>query len=82
LSGAEFRGGELLVGGQVIDLARDYPVAGTDWELEPYGSYVAAGWGLRASHDMRVIVREAMEERLAGAGPVAVTMGRLNGAPR
>ncbi len=61
LSGAEVRGGELLVGGQPVDPARDYRVAGTDWELEPYGGYVEAEWELRAHYDMPVIVREAME---------------------
>jgi hypothetical protein len=79
LSGAEVRGGALLVGGQPIDLARDYRVAGTDWELEPYGGYVEAGWELGAHYDMPVIVREAMEDYLAGAGPVAVSLGRLDG---
>lgn len=81
LSGAEVRGGELLVGGQRADPARDYRVAGTDWELEPYGGYIEAEWELRAHYDMPVIVREAMEEYLAGAGPVAVSLGRIDGAP-
>jgi 2',3'-cyclic-nucleotide 2'-phosphodiesterase (5'-nucleotidase family) len=80
LSGAEVRGGELLVGGQPVDPARDYRVAGTDWELEPYGGYVAAEWELRAHYDMPVIVREAMEQYLADAGPVAVSLGRIDGA--
>ncbi len=79
LSGAEVRGGALLVGGQPVDPARDYRVAGTDWELEPYGGYVEAGWELRARYDMPLIVREAMEEYLAGAGPVALGMGRIDG---
>jgi 2',3'-cyclic-nucleotide 2'-phosphodiesterase (5'-nucleotidase family) len=79
LSGAEVRGGQLLVGGRPVDPARDYRVAGTDWELEPYGGYVEADWSLRAHYDMPLIVREAMEEYLAGAGPVAVTLGRLDG---
>jgi 2',3'-cyclic-nucleotide 2'-phosphodiesterase (5'-nucleotidase family) len=79
LSGAEVRGGQLLVGGQPVDPVRDYRVAGTDWELEPYGWLVEADWGLRAHYDMPVIVREALEEYLADAGPVAVTLGRLDG---
>jgi hypothetical protein len=80
LSGAEARDGKLLVGGRPVDPARDYRVAGTDWELEPYGGYVEAAWDLRVQYDMPVIVREAMEEYLAGAGPVAVTLGRIDGA--
>jgi 2',3'-cyclic-nucleotide 2'-phosphodiesterase (5'-nucleotidase family) len=79
LSGAEVRGGELLVGGHPVDPSRDYRVAGTDWELEEYGGYVEAGWELGVHYDMPVIVREAMEEYLLGAGPVAVTLGRLDG---
>ena len=79
LSGAEVRDGKLLVGGQPVDPARDYRVAGTDWELEPYGRYVEAEWDLRVQYDMPVIVREAMEEYLAGAGPVAVDLGRIDG---
>jgi 2',3'-cyclic-nucleotide 2'-phosphodiesterase (5'-nucleotidase family) len=81
LSGAEVRDGQLLVGGQPVEPARDYRVAGTDWELEPYGGYVEAEWDLRVHYDMPVIVREAMEEYLAGAGPVAVTLGRIEGLP-
>jgi len=79
LSGAEVRGGQLLVGGRPVDPTRDYRVAGTDWELEPYGGYVEADWSLRAHYDMPLIVREAMEEYLAGAGPVTVALGRLDG---
>jgi 2',3'-cyclic-nucleotide 2'-phosphodiesterase (5'-nucleotidase family) len=79
LSGAEIHDGALLVGGQPVDPARDYRVAGTDWELEPYGGYVAAEWELRAHYDMPLIVREAMEEYLAGAGPVVVALGRIAG---
>jgi hypothetical protein len=79
LSRAEVRDGKLLVGGQLVDPARDYRVAGTDWELEPYGGYVEREWDLRVQYDMPVIVREAMEEYLAGAGPVAVTLGRIDG---
>jgi 2',3'-cyclic-nucleotide 2'-phosphodiesterase (5'-nucleotidase family) len=79
LSGAEVRDGALLVGGQPVDPARDYRVAGTDWELEPYGGYVEAAWDLRVQYDMPVIVREAMEAYLADAGPVAVTPGRIEG---
>jgi 2',3'-cyclic-nucleotide 2'-phosphodiesterase (5'-nucleotidase family) len=80
LSGAEVRDGVLLVGGQPVDPARDYRVAGTDWELEPYGGYVEADWDLRVQYDMPVIVREAMEDYLSNAGPVTVALGRIDGA--
>ena len=79
LSGAEVRDSALLVGGQPVDPTRDYRVAGTDWEMEPYGGYVEAEWDLRVQYDMPVIVREAMEEYLASAGPVAVALGRIDG---
>jgi 2',3'-cyclic-nucleotide 2'-phosphodiesterase (5'-nucleotidase family) len=80
LSGAEVRDGKLLVAGQPVDPARDYRVAGTDWELEPYGGYVEAEWYLRVQYDMPVIVREAMEEYLAAAGPVTAPLRRIDGA--
>ncbi len=37
LSGARMQDGQLLVGNQPIEAAREYLVAGSDWELEPYG---------------------------------------------
>src|SRR4029077_19535344 len=74
LSGAEVRDGALLVGGQPVDPVRDYRVAGADWELAPCGGDVEAEWDLRVHSDMPVIVREAMEEYLASAGPVAATL--------
>src|SRR5919206_2726624 len=36
---------------------RDYRVAGTDWELEPYGGLVEAKWGLRPEYEFPTIVR-------------------------
>ena len=39
-------------------------VAGTDWELEPYGGLVEEEWDLRARYDFPTIVREAIEEHL------------------
>ncbi len=43
---------------------RSYSVAGTDWELAPYGGYVVAEWGLEVRFDFPTIVREAIEEEL------------------
>jgi hypothetical protein len=45
-----------------IDPAREYLVAGTDWELEPYGGMVAESWNLHARYDFPTILREAVEE--------------------
>jgi hypothetical protein len=77
ISGAVVRGGQLLVGGQPLDLAREYRVAGTDWELEPYGGYIEEAWSLDQQYDTPTILREALEEYLANHRPVSVEMGRL-----
>jgi len=49
-----------------LDSDRRYTVAGTDWELSPYGGYVRADWNLRVRYDFPTIVREAIEEELSG----------------
>jgi 5'-nucleotidase len=46
---------------------RTYRVAGSDWELEPYGGLVEAAWGLRARYDFPTIIREAIEEYLSAS---------------
>ena len=45
---------------------RAYTVAGTDWELDPYGGYTRAEWNLAIRFDFPTIVREAIEEELTG----------------
>lgn len=80
LSGAEVRGGALLVGGAPVDAGRAYRVAATDWELEDYGGYALAEWGLEPRFDVPTIVREALEEYLAAHRPLSVPMGRIHGA--
>jgi 2',3'-cyclic-nucleotide 2'-phosphodiesterase (5'-nucleotidase family) len=47
-----------------IEPGRVYTVAGTDWELEPYGGLVPAEWGLEPRYEFPLIVREAIEEHL------------------
>ncbi len=47
-----------------IDPSREYSVAGSDWELEPYGGYASAEWNLRKRYDFAIIIREAIEEVL------------------
>jgi 2',3'-cyclic-nucleotide 2'-phosphodiesterase (5'-nucleotidase family) len=63
-----FRGrprGRLHVAGEApIDDGRTYRVAGTDWELEPYGGLADRTWGLEVRYDSPTIVREAIEEDL------------------
>ena len=48
-----------------IDPDRTYLVAGTDWELEPYGGMVDEAWGLQVRYDFPIILREAVEEHFA-----------------
>jgi 2',3'-cyclic-nucleotide 2'-phosphodiesterase (5'-nucleotidase family) len=50
------------------DPEREYRVAGTDWELEPGGGLVDAGWGLRPEYEFPTIVREVLEEHFARNG--------------
>jgi 2',3'-cyclic-nucleotide 2'-phosphodiesterase (5'-nucleotidase family) len=59
--------GTLHVAGGPIETDREYRVAGTDYELDPYGGYTKAEWGLQMSSDFPVIVREAVEEHLRRA---------------
>lgn len=50
-----------------IDAEASYRVAGTDWELEPYGGMVEAEWRLEVEYDFPTITREAIEESLRPA---------------
>jgi 5'-nucleotidase len=79
LSGAEVCDGMLLIGGAPVDPARQYRVAATDWELEDYGGYAQAEWGLELRLDVPTIVREGLEEYLAMHRPLMVAMGRIQG---
>jgi 2',3'-cyclic-nucleotide 2'-phosphodiesterase (5'-nucleotidase family) len=47
-----------------IDPNRSYDVAGTDWELEPYGGYALEEWALKVRYEFPIIVREVVEEYL------------------
>lgn len=80
VSGAEVRDGELLVDGVPVEDGRAYRVAGSDWELEPYGGYVDEAWGLEdVEYDLPTIMREAVEDHLARSGPVWAAGRRLHG---
>jgi 2',3'-cyclic-nucleotide 2'-phosphodiesterase (5'-nucleotidase family) len=50
------------------DPEREYRVAGTDWELEPYGGLVDEEWGLRPEYEFPTIVREVLEEHFVRNG--------------
>lgn len=56
------RGPLSVAGPPELDPGRRYTVAGTDWELEPYGGMVEESWGLRVRYDFPTILREAVEE--------------------
>jgi 2',3'-cyclic-nucleotide 2'-phosphodiesterase (5'-nucleotidase family) len=56
--------GALVVVGPPVEPDGEYDVAGTDWELEPYGGYAREEWGLEVRYDFPTIVREAVEEHL------------------
>jgi 2',3'-cyclic-nucleotide 2'-phosphodiesterase (5'-nucleotidase family) len=60
------RGPLHLAGPAEIDPGRTYAVAATDYELEPYGDLVGEDWQLSIRYDFPTIIREAIEERLAG----------------
>jgi len=79
LSGAEVRGGTLLVGGEPVQPEREYRVGGTDWELEPDGGYVDREWRLPTTLDTSVILREAVEDYLQRHRPIRVATGRIRG---
>lgn len=54
---------------ETIEPERTYVVAGSDWELDSYGGYTDENWGLSIRYDFPVIIREAIEEHLAGTAP-------------
>ncbi|GAC1378230.1 MAG: bifunctional UDP-sugar hydrolase/5'-nucleotidase [Ktedonobacteraceae bacterium] len=77
LSGATMHNGQLLIDSQPVDPEREYRVAGSDWELEPYGGYAEPSWNLQPNYDMPTILREALEAYLETHSPLHVKMGRL-----
>ena len=77
LSGATARKGQLLVGNQPIEAACEYRVAGSDWELEPFGGYIDPDWHLRPRYEAQTILREALEPYITTHSPIRILMGRL-----
>ncbi len=60
------RGPLHVAGVAAVDPDRSYVVAATDYELERYGRLVEEDWELSIRYDFPTIIREAVEERLAG----------------
>lgn len=54
------------VGTQNVDPLRTYRVAGSDWELGVLSGLADPEWRLSPAYDFPTIVREAVEEHLAG----------------
>lgn len=77
LSGACVRNGQLLIGNQPVEPEREYRVAGSDWELEPYAGYIDPDWHLQPSYEAQMILREASESYIATHSPIRIQMGRL-----
>lgn len=77
LSGASLHDGQLLIGDNPIKIGRQYQVAGSDWELDPFGGYVDRSWELHPRFDMPIILREALEVYLKKHSPIRVQMRRL-----
>ena len=66
--------GPLHVSGVASGLEPDrtHVVAATDYELEDYGRLIEPDWRLDVRYDFPTIIREAIEERLAGAAKRAI----------
>lgn len=77
VSGAQVRNRELLVAEEPVQSEREYAVAATDWEFEPYGGYADERWGLQPRYDMPTILREAVEEYVRVHSPLSGEVGRL-----
>ena len=65
------RRGRLMVAGYdpvALVPSREYIVAGTDFELEPYGGYAQAEWGLQVQYDFpRSCARRSSSIHCSGA---------------
>ncbi|MFQ5856180.1 MAG: bifunctional metallophosphatase/5'-nucleotidase [Anaerolineae bacterium] len=79
LSGAAVRAGQILVDGKPLEPDREYRVAGSDFEFEPFWGYADADWDLHPGYEVPTILREALEDYLASHSPVRVELGRLHG---
>ncbi|GHO54073.1 bifunctional metallophosphatase/5'-nucleotidase [Ktedonobacter robiniae] len=78
LSGATIEKGTILVAGAPLHLSKTYRVAGSDWELGPYGGYAKPEWNLHPTYEMPTILREALADYLRNQKtPITLLMGRL-----
>ncbi len=78
LSGASIRAGQLFVGERLVEPARIYRVAGSDWELGTFGGYALPEWNLQSHFEFQTILREVVEDYLKDRAAVTIEMGRLD----
>lgn len=78
LSGASVCQGQLFIGSQPVEPERVYKVAGSDWELEPFGGYIDPVWGVKPAYEVQTILRDVVEAYFKGKLPITVQMGRLD----
>jgi 2',3'-cyclic-nucleotide 2'-phosphodiesterase (5'-nucleotidase family) len=64
LSGATLKEGKILIADKPLDLNQTYRVAGSDWELGPYGGYVHPEWKLNPTFENSIVLREALADYL------------------
>jgi 2',3'-cyclic-nucleotide 2'-phosphodiesterase (5'-nucleotidase family) len=76
ISGASIRSGQLSIGADLLEPARIYMVAGSGWELGPFGGYADPAWKLKPVYEIQVIMRDVLDAYFKGKGPVSVEMGR------
>ncbi|MBF6594798.1 MAG: bifunctional metallophosphatase/5'-nucleotidase [Thermaceae bacterium] len=77
LSGARVADGKIWVGETFLDPERTYKIAGSDWELQPYGGYVQKDWNLQPNFEVPTILAEALEEYLTQKRDLKPETGRL-----
>lgn len=78
ISGATIEKGTIQVAGVPLNLSKTYRVAGSDWELGPYGGYAKPEWNLQPTYEMPTILREALADYLRNQkSSITVSMGRL-----
>jgi 2',3'-cyclic-nucleotide 2'-phosphodiesterase (5'-nucleotidase family) len=77
ISGARVLSGQLIVQGKPIEPERNFLVAASDFELEPFWSYTEESWQLKPNYEVDVILREVVDDYLCARESVSVEMGRL-----
>lgn len=77
LSGAQMRDHQLIIQGEPVEAEREYRVAASDFELEPFWGYVSEAWQLQPKYEVDVILREVLDDYLRVQDAISVEMNRL-----